>query len=663
MIKTRLWFPLLAVGGFLSLPLALFAQWQLDKRIGGGRVGWLLLGTATLLFLGGFVRWSAGGGQPVQSMRSDRPWGPIPAVVGVVASLGSYAFFGGNRLTLIGLLLWQGGLVVFIGGAAGWGSFWDLLSEQRRRWRSYSIHLSPTLVGLVLLTIVGAFFRLWNIAALPAEPGVDLPLILMNVEKVLDGEWPIFFTIHPGREGLYIYLAAGYVKLFGLGYPALRTLGALLGTATIPVLYLLGRQLFDNEVGLVAAGFLAFSRWHIILSRTGLRFILMPLFSLLLLAALDRALKSRRPLHWAAVGLVLGWGFHTYNAWVIMPAVVVCGWLAHQAVVRDWSRSAFSGLMLALVLAVILLVPLARFAHDDPGIFSLRIVSRISVREQPLPVDLAQIIWDNIMRTAQMFNFTGDGVAHINVPLKRQLGLISGAFFLPGVFYLLTRWRQSALLFLALIITSLPSALALAFPGEVPNAGRSSGAVGLACLVAAVPLVLWRRQWQFAPGRWMGWRPLRIVSQVALVIAVLASLVIEGGETRVDYFERYKLAQPGGNYPVSTRLVEIIEQFGSSGQVYLKAYPHWYDGNALRTQLRLAGIEWDNELVEIRADPPPQSDRSGPIVVVLDPRDTESLNALRIAFPHAVEFTHYDNHSEPVLITFVERGTNAIDRK
>ena len=89
MIKTRLWVPLLAVGGFLSLPFALFAQWQLDKRIGGGRVAWLLLGAATLLFLGGFVRWSAGGGQPVRSIRSDRPWGAIPAIVGAAASLWS----------------------------------------------------------------------------------------------------------------------------------------------------------------------------------------------------------------------------------------------------------------------------------------------------------------------------------------------------------------------------------------------------------------------------------------------------------------------------------------------------------------------------------------------------------------------------------------------
>ena len=87
MKKTELWALLLAAGGFLSLPLALFAQWQLDKRIGGGRVGWLLLGAATLLFLGGSIRWSAGGGQrpPVRPIRSDRPWGLIPAVLGVTA--------------------------------------------------------------------------------------------------------------------------------------------------------------------------------------------------------------------------------------------------------------------------------------------------------------------------------------------------------------------------------------------------------------------------------------------------------------------------------------------------------------------------------------------------------------------------------------------------
>jgi hypothetical protein len=426
----------------------------------------------------------------------------------------------------------------------------------------------------------------------------------------------------------------------------------LLGTATIPVLFFLGRQLCDREVGLMAAGLVAVSRWHIILSRTGLRFILMPLLSLLLIAALDWALKSRRPLHWAVVGLVLGWGFHTYNAWLIMPAVVLTGWMARQVIQNDWSRSDFSGLVFSLVIAALLTIPLIRFAHDDPEIFSLRVASRISGVEQPLPGDVIKVAWDNVVRTAVMFNVTGDGVAHINVPLKRQLGLFSAVLFVFGIAYSLIHWRRNSFLLLALILTCLPSTLSLAFPNEVPNAGRSSGAIGFSCLVAAVPLALWRRHLH-SVLEGMRWRPVRDTARAALLMVVMLVLAAEGGESSVDYFERYRFAQPGGNYAISIRLVETIREYGQSGEVYLKAYSHWYDGNALRTQLRLAGIEWENELMEIRADSPPQSNKSGPIVVMLHPHDTGSLTALQIAFPHAAVFTRYDNHGVPALKVLV----------
>ncbi len=638
--------------GFLSLPLAIVGQWRLDERAISGRTGGFLLALATILFLVAFGRrllrdepWRTLG-----PIRSDSLRYPLLAAGGAIASLASYAFFGGNRLTFIGVLLWQGGLFLLIGGTLGFDRIGQAFRRRLGCWREHSFRPSGHLLFLALVTIVAALFRVWDIASLPAEPGVDLPLIFLNAAKILDGEWPIFFTLHPGREGLYIYLVAAYVKLFGLSYPALRTVSALVGTATIPLIYLVGRQLLNRWVGLLAAGLLAVSRWHIILSRTGLRFIMMPLFTLLLILALDRALKRRGFANWALVGLVLGWGFHTYNAWWIMPAVVIATWLLHIFALPGKSQPSLTGLAFALAIAALLLIPLLRFAHDDPEIFSLRIVSRISGAERDLPADVAQVAWTNLLRTFRMFNVTGDGVAHINVPLKRQLGLLSAALFLPGLAYLLVHWRSHATLLLTLVCACLPSALALAFPEEVPNAGRSSGAIGIACLVAAVPLALWRDQLAILPAGWSGRLVAAKLASAIITMFLLAFLAVEGAESRTDYYVHYRYVQPGGNYAISTRLVEIILEYSPQREVFLKAFPHWYDGNALETQLMLAGVDWDNELLELLADSPPLEYVGTPFLVLLHPLDNASLYAIKTAFPQATEFTCYDNHNVPALI-------------
>ena len=341
--------------GLLSLPLAVVAQWQIDQRL-HETLGWSLLAVAAFGFLLFFPRHPLAAGSAAGSfpILDGQPWGFIPTIVGATAALVSYAFFGDNHLTLPGVLLWLGGLITLWGGAVGFGQFARYLGKCVQALRTKDFQLSGSFILVAMVTAVGALFRFWNLAELPAEPGVDLPLILMSVEQVLDGEWPIFFSLHPGREGLYIYVAAAFVKLFGLSYPGLRMVGALIGVITIPVLYWVGRRFFNREAGLVAAALLAVNRWHITLSRTGLRFVFMPLFCLLLVVALHRALNGeRRRCDWIAVGIILGWGFFTYNAWLIMPVLVVGTLLLHRLSIGDWRWDDARCLLIAFGVALL----------------------------------------------------------------------------------------------------------------------------------------------------------------------------------------------------------------------------------------------------------------------------------------------------------------------
>ena len=351
------------LAGLLSLPVALLGQWLLDHTADHW-VGWVLLAAGGILFLLGFAGWrfAARGQTAEESSGSGSTLQAALVLVGGAASVTSYAFLGENRLRWGGFLLWQGGLWLLILGVMGFDWLRPTLARFRHWAAELSIRVTPTRLALLAVVAIGAVLRLWRIAELPAEPGVDLPLIVLAARQVLEREWPIFSTLHPGREGLYIYMAAGYGRLFGISYPALRSMSALIGVATIPLLYLLGKRLFSRPVGLVAALLLAVSRWHIILSRTGLRFILMPLFTLLLLLALERALHSKRPWPWIWTGLVLGWGFHTYNAWMVMPALVVGGLALHQIANRKSAKIEYYRLALALTVALLCFIPLAVLA-------------------------------------------------------------------------------------------------------------------------------------------------------------------------------------------------------------------------------------------------------------------------------------------------------------
>jgi asparagine N-glycosylation enzyme membrane subunit Stt3 len=72
--------------------------------------------------------------------------------------------------------------------------------------------------------------------------------------------WVATVDQHPP---LYYTLLHGWIRIFGDGEVSARALSALFGTLTLAVVYLLGRRLADEKVGLVSALVLAVSPFHV----------------------------------------------------------------------------------------------------------------------------------------------------------------------------------------------------------------------------------------------------------------------------------------------------------------------------------------------------------------------------------------------------------------
>jgi hypothetical protein len=126
---------------------------------------------------------------------------------------------------------------------------------------------------------------------------------------------------------LYPYLQAGGVAIFGRDLEGLRALSAVLGTLTVPALYLLAKALFDRKTALIAALILATFPPHVNFSRIGINNIADPLFGTLALAFLARGLKFNRRMDFAIGGASLGLSQYFYEGGRFLFIFLPCLWL------------------------------------------------------------------------------------------------------------------------------------------------------------------------------------------------------------------------------------------------------------------------------------------------------------------------------------------------
>jgi len=576
---------------------------------------------------------------------APRSWWPVAAAFGL--GLVGVEAFAANRVSW-----WAGGAWLAGLGLLAWSAWPDGQRVRPHGWvDADGLRLTWPAVALLGIVVVGATFRFYDLSELPAEMGCDLPLIHANIAQILRGEYAVFFPSWPGREGLFFYLAALPAWLLGLSHWTIKASSAALGLATLPAVYLLGREVHSREVGLYAAAMLAVSHWHVILTRMGYRLSVMPLLVALALWAWLRARRTGGR-HWYALcGLLVGLGLHSYNAFMVAP-----GWLALLVVGEQMAGRGASlrqqGEGLGFLLAVMLYVamPLVAYAVANPDLYLFRVATRLTGEEVPLPQHPLLVLGQNVWRAASMFNVRGDAIATSNVPGLRQFGYLSASLLPLGLGWALLRWRRDGhvAILVTLPVMLAPTALSLAFPREVPNAGRAVGALVPAILLSALALAELRR----AASRLLASFDVRGVAAavpLALVVMLLGGEMVSAWET---YFVDYREHLPAGNYAISRQMAAVIDAFAHQGDVYTVIWPHHYDGNAVRAQLQRGSLPVEHELPSLVEGEPPLDDQPGKRMVILAPEDTDSLATLERAFPHGVALTHVDGEGRVKFVTF-----------
>jgi len=151
---------------------------------------------------------------------------------------------------------------------------------------------------------------------------------------------------------LYYALAWIWTQLVGTGPWGLRSLSALAGVATIPVAYLIGRELRGRRTGLVAAALVAVNPMLIWYSQEARAYALLAFFCAVSLYYCVQALRDgeRRDFIWWGVFSALAMATHYFAVFPLAAEVLL--------LLRRRGRAAISGLWI-VALATALLAPLA----------------------------------------------------------------------------------------------------------------------------------------------------------------------------------------------------------------------------------------------------------------------------------------------------------------
>lgn len=148
---------------------------------------------------------------------------------------------------------------------------------------------------------------LWILAGLTAL-GVAVRFASLDVQSYHHDEVITALRVLPGSFGdmlhavkvsesnppLYYVLGWGWAKAFGTGEIGLRSLSALFGAATVPVGYLIGRQLASRRAGLILAALIAVNPMLIWYSQEARSYVLLVFFGALALFFFIRALDTGR---------------------------------------------------------------------------------------------------------------------------------------------------------------------------------------------------------------------------------------------------------------------------------------------------------------------------------------------------------------------------------
>jgi 4-amino-4-deoxy-L-arabinose transferase-like glycosyltransferase len=387
----------------------------------------------------------------------------------------------------------------------------------------------------ILIILLAAVLRLWRLGDYPAlnadeaSIGYDAYSLIETGKDQHGNPWPIHFqSFNDFKPGLVVYLVLPFVKIFGLSAWSIRLPGALLGVATVYMLYLLVREIFKKrllEIGnwkleILAAAMLTISPWHIHFSRGIWEVNIATFFMLMGVYLFIKGINSQKYLVFSVLNFVLS--LYTYHsARVVVPLLVLGILFIYKGKVLKNTKK----FLIAGAVGLVVLLPLgydltkgavlSRAAgvvlFADPGM-----IERVNEQRSehgnftglfPLILHnkIANYGLEFLKNYSEHFHglflfVSGEEIERNRVPETGQMYLFDILFVLIGFFYILRTFSLQPKAYGIIMLWLLIAPIAAALTFQSPHALRAQNmAVPLAIIssLGMVKIVLWLN----SPGR------------------------------------------------------------------------------------------------------------------------------------------------------------------
>ncbi len=452
---------------------------------------------------------------------------------------------------------------------------------------------------------------------------------------------------------LYPYWQYEIAAVHGRNLESLRLVSAVLGTLTIPALYLLARTLFDRTTAIMAALLLATFPPHLHFSRIGLNNVADPLFGTLALAWLARGMQSGRRLDYVLAGAALGLTQYFYEGGRLLFSPLVVGWLMVVWIMRrvaarraatgyHWRHLAAGALAALLVALPVYTTLLAEGKSIVPRMETVAVGG--TYYQRVLELGTPQTFGEHLARPF---------LVYVHMP---ETGLFYGGaqpliletlvpVFLLGAFGLLWRGRQPGILILLWVL--LTSAGNMLMTESAIFARYVVAFPALALLLAlgiryTLPLLVLRRRWLPA---------LMIALALGLAVAQMryyfgSHLVLYNDQIRPGYDSEDAMFR-AVDFPSGTQVMVISAH--SPGQPYLSGVLGYVNPGAV---LEVRAPE--DMTPEYLAALSPAVDRA----FFVEPTDGRTVTLLQQYFKLGVpQFSPYSVPKSRQLVLFWVNGT------